>query len=132
MVSGATVLVTAPSVTSAADRPEVAAARAIRARIASRRSGRDDRSGFTERGRVDTEPASCKRKSPGWKQPGPAGKWLARTHEMVEAAGIEPASESRSPESPTGVSGLLGLALLPSDRRDRWSASSIGSRHWPP
>jgi len=32
---------------------------------------------------------------------------------MVEAAGIEPASESRSPGSPTGVSGRLDLARRP-------------------
>jgi len=50
---------------------------------------------------------------------------------MVEAAGIEPASESQSPGSPTGVSGRLDLARLRSDRRDQWRASSIGSRPRP-
>ena len=38
---------------------------------------------------------------------------------MVEAAGIEPASESQSPGSPTGVSGRLNLVRARSDRRDQ-------------
>ena len=51
---------------------------------------------------------------------------------MVEAAGIEPASENRSLESTTGLSGRLSLARPRSDRRDQWRTSSIGSRPRPP
>jgi hypothetical protein len=44
---------------------------------------------------------------------------------LVEAAGIEPASESRSPGSPTGLSGRLDLARPRSDRRDQRRASPL-------
>ena len=109
---------------------------AIRSRISSETVSQSGEAAFTERARLVARlraAASGKRRAESRQSAasrtvealraacgrGPVG------YRMVEAAGIEPASESRSPESPTGVSGRLDLARLRSDRRDRWRASPI-------
>ena len=55
---------------------------------------------------------------------------------LVEAAGIEPASESPSATSPTSVVGRLSLArLAPADRiaarqPEKISSAAVGPPHW--
>ena len=142
-----TVLITPIRVTVSGDRPERAAAAAIRPRISFRRPGRSSGWAFTERGKILARYPRGKRKGPRLTRlrgtPGRDASGLCA--HIRKRPAFRPAfanwwrrreSNPRPKTLPqrdtTGVSGRLSLVRLRSDRRDHRRTSPESSRPQPP